>query len=190
MSEQQIPQRNGVEPEQHQSPDSGRVEPELQIPEGNRAEPESDALEQAKARIAQLEDGWRRSAAELDNFRKRCAKDLVRARDQERVRTAAAWLPVVDNLERALEHASSDPQQIIEGVRAVHQQALSVLADLGFPRRDDTGRAFDPAFHEAVGTIADKELVPGTVAHVVRPGYGTDVEMLRPAAVVVATRSD
>jgi molecular chaperone GrpE len=45
------------------------------------------------------------------------------------------WLPVVDNLERALEHASSDPDQIIEGVRAVYQQALSVLADLGFPAR-------------------------------------------------------
>ena len=133
---------------------------------------------------------WRRTAAELDNFRKRCAKDLVRAREQERARTAAGWLPVVDNLERALEHASSDPQQIIEGVRAVYQQALSVLAGLGFPRRDDTGKAFDPALHEAIGTIADKELVPGTVAQVVRPGYGADDEILRPASVVVATRSD
>jgi molecular chaperone GrpE len=71
--------------------------------------PEPDPLEEARARIAQLEEGWRRAAAELDNFRKRCAKDLVRAREQERARTAAGWLPVVDNLERALEHASSDP---------------------------------------------------------------------------------
>ena len=203
MSEQQTPERNGVEPEQQtaernraepeqqQAPEGNRAEPEQQqAPEGNRAEPESDALEKAKTRIAQLEDNWRRAAAELDNFRKRCAKDLVRAREQERARTAAAWLPVVDNLERALEHASSDPDQIIEGVRAVYQQALSVLADLGFPRRDDTGKVFDPALHEAVGTIANKELVPGTVAHVVRPGYGPDDEILRPAAVVVATRSD
>jgi molecular chaperone GrpE len=168
MSEQQTPERNGDE-----------------VPE-----PEPDALEESRARIAQLEDGWRRAAAELDNFRKRCAKDLVRAREQERARTAAGWLPVVDNLERALEHASSDPEQIVEGVRAVHQQALSVLADLGFPRRDDMGRAFDPALHEAIGTIADKERVPGTIAQVVRPGYGRDEEILRPAAVVVATRSD
>jgi molecular chaperone GrpE len=170
MSEQQIHQQQQESPEQQA--------------------PEPDPLEEARTRITHLEDGWRRAAAELDNFRKRCAKDLVRAREQERARTAAGWLPVVDNLERALEHASSDPEQIIEGLRAVHQQALSVLAGLGFPRRDDTGKAFDPALHEAVGTVADKELVPGTVAQVVRPGYGPDEEILRPAAVVVATRSD
>jgi molecular chaperone GrpE len=189
MSEPQIPERNGAVSEQ-QMQGRNHAEPEPPSSEPERAVPESDALEQAQARIAQLEDGWRRTAAELDNFRKRCAKDLVRAREQERARTAAGWLPVVDNLERALEHASSDPQQIIEGVRAVYQQALSVLAGLGFPRRDDTGKAFDPALHEAIGTIADKELVPGTVAQVVRPGYGADDEILRPAAVVVATRSD
>jgi len=170
MSEQQTPERNDGESEAQQ--------------------PESDELKKARARIAQLEDGWRRAAAELDNFRKRCAKDLVRAREQERARTAAGWLPVVDNLELALEHASSDPEHIIEGVRAVRQQALSILAGLGFPQRDDTGKAFDPALHEAIGTIADKELVPGTVAQVVRAGYGPDDEILRPAAVVVATRSD
>jgi molecular chaperone GrpE len=151
---------------------------------------QSEDMAKAQARIAQLDDGWRRAAAELDNVRKRCAKDLVRVREQERARTAVGWLPVVDNLERALEHASSDPEQIIEGVRAVHRQALAVLAGLGFPRRDDTGRAFDPALHEAIGTIADEKLIPGTVAHVVRPGYGPDEEILRPAAVVVATSSD
>ena len=150
---------------------------------------QSEDMANAQARIAQLDDGWRRVAAELDNFRKRCAKDLVRVGEQERARTTARWLPVVDNLERALEHASSDPEQIIDGLRAVHQQALSVLAELGFPRRDDTGRVFDPALHEAIGTIADEELTPGTVANVVRPGYGPDEGILRPAAVVVATRS-
>ena len=192
MSEHQTPERNGAQSDQ---PERDHLEPKQQASEGastssGRAESDSEALEKARARIDQLEDGWRRAAAELDNFRKRCAKDLVRAREQERARTAAGWLPVVDNLERALEHASSDPDQIIEGVRAVYQQALSVLADLGFPRRDDTGKVFDPALHEAVGTIANKEFVPGTVAHVVRPGYGPDDEILRPAAVVVATRSD
>jgi molecular chaperone GrpE len=150
-----------------------------------------DSVGEAEKQIAALEDSWRRTAAELDNFRKRCAKDVVRAREQERASVAAHWLPVLDNLERALEHAASNPEQIVEGVRAVHQQALTILADLGYPRRDDeTGKAFDPAHHEAVSTVADEALVPGTVAHVVRPGYGPDGQILRPASVVVATRSE
>ena len=147
-----------------------------------------DPLEAATQRVAELEDSWRRTAAELDNQRKRTRQDVERARRQERARVTAAWLPVLDNLERALEHASAEPGQVIEGVRAVLQQALTTIGDLGYPRREDAGRPFDPAVHEAVGTLADDQLVPGTVAETVRPGYGTDDEILRPSAVVVATR--
>jgi molecular chaperone GrpE len=139
-------------------------------------------------RVAELEDLWSRAVAELDNFRKRTSRELARARKDERARVAAQWLPVIDNLDLALEHARSDPGNIIEGVRAVRQQALAILEALGFPRRDDEGLAFDPTFHEAVSTVADGEVPPGTVAHVVRPGYGSEDEVLRPAAVVVATR--
>lgn len=144
------------------------------------------ALEQ---RVAELEDLWRRAVAELDNYRKRTSTELARARKEERARAAAQWLPVIDNLDLALEHARADPENIVEGVRAVQQQALEILAALGFSRRDDEGRVFDPRFHEAVSTVDDGELPAGTVARVVRPGYGSDDEVLRPAAVVVATRS-
>ncbi|MET1037977.1 MAG: nucleotide exchange factor GrpE [Aeromicrobium sp.] len=140
-------------------------------------------------RIAEVEDAWRRTAAELDNVRKRCAQDALRGREQERATVTARWLPVVDNLERALEHASSEPDAVLEGVRAVLAQAVGVLADLGYPRRDDQGRAFDPAVHEAVSTVSADGLTPGTVAEVVRPGYGSNDKILRPAAVVVATRA-
>ncbi|MCW3493317.1 nucleotide exchange factor GrpE [Microbacterium sp. SSM24] len=151
----------------------------------------ADGVADAAKQIAELEDLWRRTAAELENFRKRCAKDVTRARVQERAAVASRWLPVLDNLERALEHAASNPELIVEGVDAVRQQALSVLTDLGYPRREDeTGKPFDPARHEAVSTIADTNLVPGTVAHVIRPGYGPDEEILRPASVIVATRSE
>jgi molecular chaperone GrpE len=153
-----------------------------------RVEHAAERVDPAR-QIAELEDAWRRTAAELDNFRKRCARDVVRGREQERAAVATSWLPVLDNLERALEHASSDPDSVVEGVRAVLAQAVGVLADLGYPRRDDNGRAFDPAVHEAVSTVSGEGLVPGTVAQVVRPGYGSDEKLLRPAAVVVATRA-
>ena len=82
-----------------------------------------------------------------------------------------------------------DETGIIDGIRAVREQALAVLADLGFPRReDDLGAMFDPAVHEAVGTVQD-DTPAGTVVHVTRPGYGPDDRVLRPAGVVVSTES-
>jgi molecular chaperone GrpE len=152
------------------------------------AEETPERVEESR-QIAELEDAWRRTAAELDNVRKRCARDVLRGREQERAEVARRWLPVLDNLERALEHAASDSDSVVEGVRAVLAQGVGVLADLGYPRRDDNGRPFDPAVHEAVGTVSGEGMVPGTVAQVVRPGYGPDDKILRPAAVVVVTRA-
>ncbi|MFY0405621.1 nucleotide exchange factor GrpE [Solicola sp. PLA-1-18] len=158
-------------------------------PEDQGPDDDAGARPDPALQIAELNDSWRRTAAELDNVRKRCARDVVLAREQERAAVAAGWLPVLDNLERALEHASSDPTSVAEGIRAVVEQGVSVLAELGYPRREDVGRAFDPAVHEAVSTVVGEGSVPGTVAQVVRAGYGSDDRLLRPAAVVVATRA-
>ena len=139
-----------------------------------------------QARLAEAEDQKLRALADLDNLRKRCAAQVERAEADACAQVARQWLPVVDNLERALEHAAADPRMIVEGIQAVRQQALGVLASLGFPRRDDTGATFDPARHEAVAATYDPRVPPGTVVQVVRPGYGTPDRQLRPAQVVVA----
>jgi molecular chaperone GrpE len=139
-----------------------------------------------EARLAEAEDQKLRALADLDNLRKRCAAQVERAGADARSEVARQWLPVVDNLERALEHAAADPRTIVEGIQAVRQQALGVLASLGFPRRDDTGATFDPARHEAVAATYDPRVPPGTVVQVVRPGYGEPDRQLRPAQVVVA----
>jgi molecular chaperone GrpE len=135
--------------------------------------------------LAELEDRLRRALADTDNLRKRCARDVERERAAERARVAAAWLPIVDNLELALQHAQDAPG-LVEGVRAVHDQAVATLARLGFPRFDAVGQPFDPVLHEAVGTVEDGAAPPRTVVAVVRPGYGTPEALLRPAGVVVA----
>jgi molecular chaperone GrpE len=145
--------------------------------------PEGDAV---TVRVAELEDRWRRALADLDNYRKRTARALEQERAGERARTSAEWLPVLDNLERALEHAEAEPDAVIQGVRSVLEQARDVITRLGFPRRDDEGRAFDPARHEAVSTVADSGAPDGTIVAVVRPGYGDQDTQLRPAQVVVA----
>jgi molecular chaperone GrpE len=138
--------------------------------------------------VAELEDRWRRAVADLDNVRKRYARELQREREVERDRVAAAWLPVVDDLERALSHADSDPGAIIAGVQAVRDQAVALLAALGYPRQDETGVPFDTAKHEAVAAVEEPEVPPGTVVDVLRPGYGSVDRQLRPAAVTVSRR--
>jgi molecular chaperone GrpE len=88
----------------------------------------------------------------------------------------------------ALEHADADPAAVIEGVRAVRDQAIEALGRLGFLRLDEVGVPFDPSRHEAVAAQPEAKAAPGTVMRVVRPGYGNGDHQLRPAAVVVATR--
>ncbi|MFC9589987.1 nucleotide exchange factor GrpE [Streptomyces sp. NPDC056944] len=140
------------------------------------------------AELQELQDRWRRALADLDNLRKRHVRELERERKTERSRTAAAFLPVLDNLELALTHAGADPGAIVEGVRAVRDQAVNVLELLGYPRHAETGVAFDPARHEVIGVVQDPDASPGTVVDVLRPGYGDGERQLRPAAVTVAKR--
>ncbi len=141
-----------------------------------------------RAQVAQLEDAWRRALADLDNLRKRTARDVAQRQVAERARVAAEWLPVLDNLDLALDHAGDADSALVEGIRAVRDQAIAVLAGLGFPRRDDLGETFDPARHEAVATVTDPDAPDGTVVRVLRPGYGDGEHQLRPAAVVVAAQ--
>jgi molecular chaperone GrpE len=139
-----------------------------------------------RKRITELEDRYRRALADLDNTRKRFARDAEQQREDERARVAAQWLPVLDNLDLAIEHAATDPSAIVEGVLAIRQQALDILSRLGYPRRSDAGAPFDPARHEVVAVVPETDAPPGTILRVIRPGYGDGEHVLRPAAVVVA----
>src|SRR5262249_37555889 len=142
----------------------GEVEGEV---EGESTE---ETIAELRREVAQLQDQRLRALADADNIRKRSAAQVSQAGAKASAQVAAEWLPAIDNLDRALEHAGSDP--IAEGIRAVREQALAVLARLGFPRRDDAGAAFDPARHEAVATRAEPGVPAGTVVDVVRPAYG------------------
>ena len=152
--------------------------------DGAAAGPTQRALDAA-------EDRWRRAAADLDNLRKRYAREVAREREQERELVTAAFLPVLDTIDRALEHAAADPGSIVEGIRTLREQALAVVSGLGYGREDEPGVPFDPARHEVVGVVdADGAgTPPGSVASVVRPGYGAPGRQLRPAAVTVAQRA-
>ncbi|MFJ9376137.1 nucleotide exchange factor GrpE [Streptomyces sp. NPDC101455] len=191
-----VPPR-GPEPD---SPPEGAVQPPRGDPAQSaqpteEAEPGPDAATGAAApddahaaALREVEDRWRRALADLDNLRKRHVRELEREVAAERARTAAAFLPVIDNLELALSHANADPGAIVEGVRAVRDQAVNVLERLGYPRHAESGAPFDPARHEVVGVVQDPDADPNTVVQVLRPGYGEAERQLRPAAVTVARR--
>src|SRR5215469_2139886 len=137
-------------------------------------------------RTTELEDRLRRALADADNARKRCARQIAEAQADERSRVTGTWLSIVDNLDRALEHADAEPGAVVEGVRAIRDEAVALLSSLGYTRHDETDVPFDPQRHEAVAVVPDSEAPAGTVLHVVRPGYGDASRQLRPASVTVA----
>ena len=139
-----------------------------------------------EARIGELTDQRLRALAELDNARKRFDRELSQAREQERIRVSREWLPVLDNLERALAHAGAHPESIVDGLEAVTGQAAELVRRLGFPRQNDLGEPFDPSRHEAAGTRPDADAAPGTVVEVLQSAYGSGDQQLRPALVIVA----
>lgn len=178
------------------------IEVEVDVPEVEIAgtEPGEDTvmarLEAEKAQLEQeKKDTWDRllrATADLDNFRKRAKRDVDDARIEARGRVLKEMLPVIDNLERALEHAESAPDGdgkdvsgIIEGVKLVLRQFQGALERCDVTAVPTAG-SFDPNVHEAIGQIESVEQPPGSIVQVMQRGYKIGERLLRPALVVVA----
>ncbi|MCU1503132.1 MAG: heat shock protein GrpE [Ilumatobacteraceae bacterium] len=141
---------------------------------GEPATPERDAL--------------LRALADLDNVRKRFAREVQRERTEAAGRATIAWLPVLDDLERAVEHlgtSAGDDDGLVSGVRAIVDKARNILAEQGFQRDDEVGVPFDAARHDAVAVVEAPDPA-GSVIAIVEPGYRSADTTLRPAKVVVA----
>jgi molecular chaperone GrpE len=173
--------------DQAQAHGSAQADPELDQATQSVVE---ERLEELESSLHEAEENWRRAAADLDNLRKRLARDVGQAKSQERARVASMTLPVLDNLDLALEHARDDDSPIVEGVRVIRDQLLAVLEGLGYRQYGEVGVPFDPTRHEVVSVVENPDVGPGTVVAVVRPGYGEGPNQLRPASVVVARHPD
>src|SRR5436190_23686985 len=103
--------------------------------------------------VAEVRERAQRAIADADNARKRAERTAADRVATERQRVAAAWLPVLDNLDLALRHAGADPEAIVQGVAQVREQAADVLARLGFGPVGAVGEPFDPARHEAAEAV-------------------------------------
>jgi molecular chaperone GrpE len=135
--------------------------------------------------MAALEDRLKRALADLDNYRKRAAREVTRRVEESREALLRDWLEVVDSVERALRTESAN-SQLFEGLRAVLEQMEAILTRNGVTRVGKAGEPFDPERHEAVGVRETDEVPDRTVVDVARSGFSTDGRVLRPAQVVVA----
>jgi molecular chaperone GrpE len=126
-----------------------------------------------------------RTQADFENYRKRAAKEAAAAGSRAKAGLVRELLPVLDNLERALDHAD-EGDSLLEGVRLVYSDLAGVLQRSGVESFDPSGEPFDPTLHEALSTRPQDGAHPGTVVEVVEKGYRLNDTILRPARVVVS----
>lgn len=150
-----------------------------EAPAKEEAAPEKDKKDEE---IAKLKDQLLRNMAEYDNYRKRTAKEKADLMPDITARIVGEFLPIMDNLERALETECSDDNYKI-GVKMIYDSFMSTLDKLGVekvPTED-----FDPAMHQAVQQVQSDELESGKIASVFQNGYRIGTKVLRFAMVAV-----
>ena len=142
-----------------------------------------DKAKDATERTARLQADW-------ENFRRRTANERIAERERATEKLVTALLPVIDDIERAIDHArsqelSDDFKQFVDGVDAVHAKLLDVFAHEGVEPIDPKGEAFDPLEHQAVGRVEDASQYDETVNDVYQKGYRMADRILRSAMVTV-----
>jgi molecular chaperone GrpE len=137
-------------------------------------------------------DRFLRATADLDNARKRARRDVDEAGLEATSKILKEMLPIIDNLERAVEHAESSAAPgetrsgVLEGVRLVLRQFAHALERFNVKAVDAVGHPFDPNLHEAISQIETDEQLPGSVVQALQKGYKIGERLLRPSLVVVA----
>lgn len=145
-------------------------------------------LELVTAERDKLKDQLLRTMADFDNFRKRARRDAEDSLRRGREDSLRDVLPIVDNLERAVEasRGATDVAAVISGIEMVLRSFDDVAARMGVTRVDAAGERFDPTLHDAIQQVESADHPPGTVLTVVVSGYRIGERLLRPAMVVVA----
>ena len=161
------------------------------------AELTPEQLEELKTRAARADENWDRllrTAADLENFKKRAARERIEAAQSANVALLLKLLPVLDHFEMAqatTQTAEVPPGGIASlqaGIAMIQQQLKGVLAETGLEEIDASGKPFDPTLHEAVSQLETDDAPEGQVVQQIRKGYKLRDRLLRPAAVIVAKK--
>lgn len=198
-------ERNDYDPEENDDVyviDESDLEPaEMAEPQGtDGGEPavesrqssasDADELERLREENEKLRNDYLRSRADFENYRKRMERDKADFRKYALASSIEEILPVVDNLERALESRSDESgDDFRKGVELIHKQLGDVLRKLGVSPIEEAGVPFDPTLHEAITREESDLHPPNTVVDVLRKGYVLNDRLLRPAMVRVSAES-
>ncbi len=180
---------NSEDPAEPTADASGVIPVEVEAPD--EAAAPNDLEQKLAAAEKEKKDNWDRylrSAADLENLRKRQKREIDDAKIEAKQRVLKEILPVVDNLERAIEHAGSGAAgsaPIVEGVQLVLRQLMTAFERLDVTPVEALNQPFDPNLHEAISQ-AESDAAPGSVVQVLQRGYRSGDRLLRPALVVVA----
>lgn len=143
-------------------------------------------LEQLRSALAEVREEALRERAELDNQRKRLARDVEQARRFANEKLLSQLLPVLDSLEAGLKAAGDASGPLKDGLELTLRQLLKVGEDNGLAQVNPEGQAFDPEWHQAISQLDSPGAAAGTVLQVFQKGYALNDRLLRPALVVVA----
>ncbi|WP_033136597.1 nucleotide exchange factor GrpE [Aeromonas finlandensis] len=147
------------------------------------------------AQQASLEERERaiRAVAEMENLRRRAAQDVEKAHKFALEKFAGELLPVLDNLERAIELADKENEALkpmIEGVELTLKSMQSGVAKFGLVALDPLNQPFDPNAHQAMSMVPSADVAPNTVIAVMQKGYDLNGRVIRPAMVMIAKAVD
>jgi molecular chaperone GrpE len=168
----------------------GPSTPEAENGDGaaDQVERDLDELGETKRERDEYLELAQRTRADFENYRKRVAKETSEALARGKAELARELLPVIDNLERALE-SGSDPgahEPLVKGVGLVLEELRGRLAGAGVEAFDPKGEKFDPKLHEALAAQSAEGTEPGLVIETLEKGYRLNGQVLRPARVVVS----
>ncbi|MBV7413848.1 nucleotide exchange factor GrpE [Aeromonas sp. sif2433] len=164
------------------------VDSEVTAEQARIAELEAQ-LEAAQQAAADERERAIRAAAEMENLRRRVAQDVEKAHKFALEKFAGELLPVLDNLERAIELADKEDEALkpmIEGVELTLKSMQSSVGKFGLVALDPLNQPFDPNAHQAISMIENAELAPNTVIAVMQKGYELNGRVIRPAMVMVS----
>ncbi|MCI5682298.1 MAG: nucleotide exchange factor GrpE [Clostridiales bacterium] len=151
-----------------------------------KKEENSEAAKESEE-LAKAKDMFVRLAADFDNYKKRAAAEKTALRGVVVADTVQMMLPILDNLERAVDAAAEENSPLKDGVVMVLNQAKTSFENFGITSFGERGEKFDPEIHNAIMTCRDDELEPDTIAKVLQKGYKINDRIIRHALVQVVS---